>query len=467
MDLLFQADPDRLLRWVVKEKIEFFNYYLFKHVDIILRDHDEDPGDFPENFHTIDDYLYIRVKNLPGGLQTDQDEDGENYKENFIYKMLKHLADMDHSVYMGALVESTSVLPAEMEEELFRRRSVRLAEKGFLPYDRALSVYAALPVSELLKKKKKDMKSEESGLDIIPSFTSGMLDETDYFSRALKQIDNPRTVQDLQGEFAGLCNRLAAADQIIVRERKQLDVIVKKACSYISICLEKLSGSDIKAHENHIISSFLMDLFGTGYTLVSKLKRPVNKWLPESWCQQKKLPLSFWGEEWFGILGGVLIDRPQYFDNFVSGHLYREFQSLKDIEITESALNHVISMDDLLLKIDPEIDLFKDRFLTCYNLILTSWVIDEMKISDSRLPGLSEFRDFFTSVLHWQDGHISDKTKERFLSWLSGKTDMDKHQVADAFGKTLELMFSEIEHELGAVRVKDLEPKYIHLFCID
>ena len=35
-DILFKADPQRLLRWVMKEKPDFFEFYLLKNMDIDL-----------------------------------------------------------------------------------------------------------------------------------------------------------------------------------------------------------------------------------------------------------------------------------------------------------------------------------------------------------------------------------------------------------------------------------------------
>jgi len=470
MDLLFQADPDRLLRWMITKKIEFFDFYIFKNVDVRLREHDEDPGDIGSDYETIDDYLYIRIKNHP--FDPADSEAVEEYKSHFIFKMLYHLAGLDHSVYQGVLFESTSILPAETEEELFRRKSVRLAEKGFLPYDEALGIYKPLGVKQLLKTQKKVLKKDSISYGIVPSVTSGMLGTTDFFTRVLKQLDDPHVINSLQAEFAGLCNQIAAADQVIVREKKQLEALVKKASCYISICLEKMAGDDVKAHERYVEERTLADLFRTGYALVADLRKSANAWLANSWYGTKKLPLSFWGEVWYGILGGTLIDKPQYYDNFEKGHLYRDFESLDDIESTGSALNHIAVMDELLKLMNPEVDLYKDRFLTCQNLILTSWIRGDLNIQEHRLPNLAEFKSFFKTRLF--DGDTIDgvkavrnKSKEHFLSWLAEGTGSDMHILSQKAGVTLELLFDEVAQELGSVSENDLDPKYINLFCIE
>ena len=54
-DLLFQADPQRLLRWVIKEKPDYFEFYLFKNMEIFVREHDELPPEDFDDYITLDD----------------------------------------------------------------------------------------------------------------------------------------------------------------------------------------------------------------------------------------------------------------------------------------------------------------------------------------------------------------------------------------------------------------------------
>ena len=52
-------------------------------------------------------------------------------------------------------MESVSLIPSEIEEELFRLRNVRLAEKGFLPFHEAVGVYQPLQPRELAAREKR------------------------------------------------------------------------------------------------------------------------------------------------------------------------------------------------------------------------------------------------------------------------------------------------------------------------
>ncbi|PQP33333.1 hypothetical protein C6A37_13455, partial [Desulfobacteraceae bacterium SEEP-SAG9] len=64
-----------------------------------------------------------------------------------------------------------------------------------------------------------------------------------------------------------------------------------------------------------------------------------EKWRVKSWFAKQELPLSFWGEEWIGVLGGLLIKKPLYFDNNRTEGLYREFLCLSEVKETEDVLD--------------------------------------------------------------------------------------------------------------------------------
>ena len=65
-DLLFQADPQRLLRWIITEKPDYFEFYLFKNMDIRIREHDETPPEDFDDYITLDDKFYFRFPEKTG-----------------------------------------------------------------------------------------------------------------------------------------------------------------------------------------------------------------------------------------------------------------------------------------------------------------------------------------------------------------------------------------------------------------
>jgi len=50
LNLLFKADPVRLIKWLISEKTEFLEFYLLNNIELRIREHDQDPSDFGEGF---------------------------------------------------------------------------------------------------------------------------------------------------------------------------------------------------------------------------------------------------------------------------------------------------------------------------------------------------------------------------------------------------------------------------------
>ncbi|MCK5348318.1 MAG: hypothetical protein KAJ25_02960, partial [Desulfobacula sp.] len=252
-DLLFQADPKRLLRWVIKEKPDYFEFYLFKNMEIKIREHDEPPPSDFDDYITIDDKFYFRFPGKP--LITDEtiDEDLPKPRDNqeaweLIEKMVKAVAQMDLSVFHGLLTETKAVLPAEVEEEQFRLKSLRLAEKGFLPTHEAIGIYQPTQLSSLRKRPDNSLFKQEQfdpDIPLPPQFFSGFIEGDDLFVKSLKFFD-PEVILHLESELAALINKIISADKIKIQSRKILEKAIKKACAYLNLGLEVILEENCK-----------------------------------------------------------------------------------------------------------------------------------------------------------------------------------------------------------------------------
>lgn len=473
LDLFFRADPQRFVRWFLNKKTEFIEFYLFKNIEVKIREHDQDPSIFGDDFFTLDNVYYIRFVDLP--IETESNSNFIKNRNEFLSNFIETLSGYDHNIFQNVLLEAFTVIPAEYEEEAFRLRNVRLAEKGFLPFDEAIGIYQPLK-PEALSKQSAKFITERSEIRLyipVPHYSTGMLKEGNLFTDSLKKIEKDNVLDQIQVELAGLANQILVADQKIIRNKEELGDIVKKACGYISIGLKQLAEESNDLDENRAVALIqrfpLSQIFRVGYGLVLELKWRAEKWRKISWFEKNKLHLSFWGEGWIGVLGGLLIKRPLYYDNYKTGMLYREFYSIEDIKHTEKVLNEIIGFDNLLscmtlTPAPPYADLF-----TYKNMVLTLWARHYLGLSDDLIPiDIDKFKIFFDEL--WESGKKPRKTsvlmKESFLKWLSEKTGLDTYDISRKVGQTMENLFSEIESEYGSVSKKDLNSKYIHLFIM-
>ena len=479
MSLLLKADPSRFLRWVMDEKCEQLEYYLFKTSQVIIREHDQDPSDFGDGFFTFDDVFYVR---LPEENREDEDDDTDpsdnQDKNDLLTDLLGRMAEADHPFYQKFLLRSAQVIPAESEEEFFRLRNVRLAEKGFVPFDEAVGIYQSVLLKNLRKREKIIRSGNKEDLFMpVPLNHLAMMDPHQIFCRALSLIRMEDVFDQIQIEFAGLCNRLMAADPQPVREREVLKTVVKKACGYLGIGLQRLSGKKTAPDENRMaamIRSYpLIDIFRAGYGLAADLKRQAEDWRKNAWFTRNRLTLHFWGERLMGVIGGLLVKRPLYFDNYKTGVLYREFETMTDIRRPRAALRRAMAFDDLFSRLS--IDLLppsKQVLITYKNLLLTLWARRRLGLSAVPEPiPIAQFRPFFADL--WETAEsgsapaVRESHKTDFLCWLAQESGFTEPEISRNLGKALERLFIEIADEYGSLSPMDLEPRFINLFLLE
>ncbi len=478
LDILFQAAPGRFIKWAIEKKPEFIEYYLYKNIKVVIREHDEDPSALGKDLVTFDDVFYIRITDdyyAPddSGTETEEGDYGEKRQE-FIKKMLVKIAEYDYEKYRNILFETMTVLPAEMEEEFYRLRNVRLEEKGFLPFYEAVGVYAPLKPKALAGRKKMTKSRDEYvSLMPVPLYPFGMLKEDNLFAMSIKRIEPEEILNDLQAEFAALCNRIISADQKTIKSRDELKEIVKKACGYLSIGLERMAAEGQKpdtCRTAALIEKYHIEhIFRTGFGLAQELKERAEKWLKRSWFGGQGLPLGFWGEEWMGVLGGLLIKKPLYFDNYKTGYIYREFLSLSDVTESRKVLEDIIAFDDLLSLIDTDIKHVKDRSLNFKKLVLTLFAGYRIGLPKEAAPlPYDDFTSFFATL--WtgkgKSRRIDVSIKESFLSWLTKRTGLNSSEITRQLGRVFDNLFGEIESEYKKVALHDLDPRYINLFLV-
>ncbi len=480
MNLLLEADPRRFIKWFLEEQLDFIEFYLYKNLEVRVREHDQDTADFGDEFFTLDDVYYLKFIDIP--TETESEKLTDEQRRSFLTKLAQSLAAYDHGIFQSVLLEVTHVIPNETEEDCYRWRSVRLAEKGFLPFDEAIGIYQPIKPEDLKKTKPKFIPRSADEISSLPVPISPLreLKEDNHFTRALQKIAPANILQQLQTEFANLCNQIGVADHQSIGEREVLRRIVKKTSGYISIGLEQmLKNKEVNpALAAALITRHpLQDIFRVGFGTALKLKWRVEKWLSKCWFARANLRLAFWGEKWMGVLGGLLVKKPLFYDNYTTGVLYRDFASVDDIVETEAIFNQVVAVDDVLSLMNIEIELSaKYGFLTYKNLLLTLWVRHYRKLKERKLKPLTlkQFLPFFEKLLPEKMDPGSEKVsvipqemKTDFLNWLAAETTLKDYEISKRLGQTFEDLFNEIELEYGRVAANEIDPRFVHLFLLE
>jgi hypothetical protein len=480
LDLLLTADPDRFVRWTIEKQLDLIELYLWRNLEVRIREHDQDPSDFGSDFFSIDSHYYVRIIDLP--VPEGETVFNEAHRQGFINKFLNRLADFHHPTYQSMLLETAHIIPAETEETALHWRNVRLAEKGFLPFDEAVGIYQPLKPGQLPTRAVEGDAPVETtpGGPPVPVYPFKELASDSHFARALQQIDTGNLLNRIQYEFAHLCNRIIVADRLTVKDRESLREVVQKACAYISIGLEQLAPAPARVDPaqaaNRLNRHALVDLFRVGFGRALALKWSAENWLNDCWFAASGLRLTFWGEKWMGILGGLLIKKPLFYDNYRSGKLYREFGSTKEIEDTEFVFSQIKKMDELLSLMTIHLRHPSSYgFLTYKNLLLTMWAASHLGWTPEMVAPMEidAFRSFFSRLFPadgregvGKEGCIPEPMKQSFLDWLSAETGLKAFEINAQLGASFSELFEEIEGELGAVAADKIDPRFVNLFLL-
>lgn len=478
LNRLLQADCDRFTHWIFDQQVDTFRFYLFKNIELRIRRHDQDPSELGPDFFSDDETFYIRFKPYP--VFDPAERKFTDLRDQFLTDLLRRISVLDHLKFQNLLLEADALIPAEAEEELYRLRNIRLAEQGLLPYEEAIGIYQPLQVEKLFQRSAKiirDKEEVETTSELVPILSRQQLETDNLFVKTLDKIQDQTVLNFLQSEFAGLCNQVISADQVKIRDQGVLAQVVAKVRDYLSIALEKIATGGIDPERRpleKVLATFLLaDIFRVGYGCALELKWKAEKWVRQSWFRKNGLPLSFWDEDWLGVLGGLLIKRPLYFDNFKSGVIYREFASLAEIEATAGVIDAAMAFDDLLALMEarPPSDSHHGH-LTYKNLLLTLWADHYLGLATGRHRPIplqrrhlvAIFRDLW--IEHQNRRKIGDQMKKVFLDWLADRAALAPEAISRRMGALLEELFNELEAELAEVDPANLDPRYINLFLM-
>ena len=459
LDLLLKADPERFLIWGLREHIELVELYLFKNIEVKIRGQDESPSDFEDGYFSLDGLFYIRIK---------------KYDET-IRRLLERLAHHDLNKFHQVLLELAGVLPAEVEENMYRLRNVRLAEKGFLHFEEAVGIYQYMNPQRLVEKEPRlgKVMQEQQVTEPVPVSTSLLMQDQGLFYTALKRIQEGHILERLQMEFTVMCNQIVSADGLVVRDKEGLSAVVRKACGYLSIGLEEVTGKEPKKGARLLEKFPLQHIFRVGYGAALKLRWKTEKWLKESWFVKKPFGLSFWGDAWGEILEGLLRKRPLFYAGLSETEPYREFRTLEEITHCHSVLDRIIAMDHLLSLLFAQTAVTHPvqacQPVTYKNLLLTCWARDCLGLPEETKPfAVEELKIFFKDlwVKEARPYRVDTRMKHAFLDWLEMRSDQAITEITGQVGKTLERLFDELEKEYGSVSLKDLDPRYIKHFLV-
>ena len=452
---LQRSDPERLAKWLFTDGQALAYLYLFRNVHVEARDEDE-AYDLEKGFITLDGLFYIKV------LKEEQRETVEG--------ILKTMASEDLLKYHSLLTGLAGMLPAELEEDMYRLRNVRIAEHGFLPREEALLVYAP-PDQKFIEQRESpemvDPVLDEKNLDLAPYTPFHFSKSQNLLTKSASRITDGRLLDRIRLEFAGLCNQILSADGLVIDDIEVLRKTGLKAAGYLNLALEEMSGKDIGAVEELLRKNRLIFLFRMGFGLAQKLKWEAERWLKKSWFDYNGMGYDFWGDDWGNTLAGLMEKRPQYYCGPEGEGEYRDFEQAADLTAIRKILHGLIRLDKMLAQLtvtcpfNKKDDQTYDQ--TLHSLLFTLWARQMLDLKPSfEAITLKQARRFFDvlragderppyQMLGFEEVFVKD-----FMVSASGFEPEDAASLKD----TLSLIWQEFCKEYDWVDVDALDPRF-------
>ncbi|MCD6265436.1 MAG: hypothetical protein J7K02_05640 [Deltaproteobacteria bacterium] len=461
MKRLQQADCKRLARWLLSEGKALAYYYFFKSIQVEKKNEDED-YDLPEGFFRLDGGFQIKA------IYPEHQETIEN--------ILRMMASEDFDRCQTLLLGIGNFLPAEVEEEMYRLRNVRLAEHGFLPFEEALSIYAPLDPEALAIEKKPELPNillDDESRAMVPVLPFYHAEVKNMLTDAASRIMDPLFLDRIRLEFAGLCNHILSADGILVDDIEILSKTCRKAAGYLNLALERLCGNSISSARDLLRSHPLVSIFRVGFGLALKLKWETERWLKGSWFYRQGLDVGFWGDQWGETIAGILKKKPLLYIGLKEGEEYKDFESLSEIDECRSLFHRLMVLDKLLERL-TECYPIENRFihskeLTFHPLLFNFWSRCFLKLKPC-FTGISlgQAKNLFHQLRArsekppFQMPGGEDNFLKNFLAYCS---DFEPEAVA-MLKDTLSLVWQKFQKEYEGVSISDINGRYSKFFTI-
>lgn len=332
--LLDEAGSSKLAEWLLHADSELLVLLIKRHLEVVRKaDREEDIGFDQSQYFTFDDQYLLR---FPGEGQP------------ILHLLLERLRVLDYNQYKYILEESLFALETTLEEEAFRWRTARLADRGYPSYAEAREVLRfVVPESVRLEQyhhtPRQPLYFAGNEEQIPPDHALTLLDVPESFLlRALSALPHEKLAQIGQ-DLAYLTNQIVIAEACDPGELSEVRRCVEMAHDYLNIGLSYLAQGQEAEASRLLHETALRPFFQVGQSLTLRLQQRVQQLdaafraegLPE-WNESLDSPFR-------ETCDGVWRQPPLFFRGLETPGeiLYRRFQNFAEVQQVETILNHI------------------------------------------------------------------------------------------------------------------------------
>lgn len=332
--LLDEAGSGKLAEWLLHVDTELLILLVNRHLEIVRKADIEEDSNFDQaQYFTFDDQYLLRFL-------------GE--EQPILHLLLERLRVLDYDQYKHILEQSFFGLDTTLEEEAFRWRTARLADRGYPSYIEAREVFRFVaPESVRLEQYRHTplqplyFAGDED--QVPPDHALTLLDVPESFLlRALSALPREDFAQIGQ-ELAYLTNQIVIAEACDPGDLAEVRRCVEMAHDYPNIGLSYLARGQESEASRLLHETALRPFFQVGLSLILRLQQQVKQL--DAALRAEGLP------EWEEYLdspfretcAGVRRQPPLFFRGLEAPGeiLYRRFQDFAEVQRVQTLLTQI------------------------------------------------------------------------------------------------------------------------------
>jgi hypothetical protein len=346
--MLSKCNEHKVIEWLTKTDPEFLVLCLKSLISVrkVQGDTDisEEYVDLPA--FTIDNVYFCAFKHESAG--------------QCIPPFLHLLFQQDYAGYTSILESIIWDPAAEVQDDAYRWRCSRIADKGYPDIDEAQAVYRIVSDSEVKALKLSlDVRgcADESGSctqRVLLRYGFNAETITPYMAAVLNAIEDVDALDRLQADIAVLANKILVADVLDNRRSDDMLRALQKVLGYVTIALEDLTGGSIAGGVQLLYTAHPEVLFQIGFSRIVRLQQMLCGYQGRFWIHDQVLFKLFYPSRWLEIVEGLLKKRALC---SASPSGYRDFVCLEDVLAAERIIAAMMAADHILftvLGLSPE-----------------------------------------------------------------------------------------------------------------
>lgn len=250
--------------------------------------------------------------------------------------------------YFRTLQSAVWEMPSELEEQALHWRDSRLEEHGYLPYEEALTAYAA-PASDGTRTE--PLPPEDRDALAAPRTTLLQLPERNLLARAADLVAGPARETVLH-EIASLANRLVVADGADLGEPEAHRAALRRSASYAGIGLQARGARTEEAASAVLEQVPVLELFREGFARVTELRDRARRLVRDGWPARHPRALELLDAPMRPRVQALLGLRPLYLPapDELEPVAARDFRTLEEVEETRVSLELAETLGRVLVE---------------------------------------------------------------------------------------------------------------------